>query len=114
MRPHPEGDPARAAHAAAGRAAPPQDEAVPAFAGNAFQVGADAQLAQLALGEDSQRLSIRASTVRPARFQSWACSESAERRGVLPQHRERKEPSAPARLKDAARRSRGRPERAGP
>lgn len=52
MRAHPEGDPSRAAHAAAGRAPPPQDEARPARAGDAFQVGADAQLAQLALGVD--------------------------------------------------------------
>lgn len=52
MRPDPEGDPARAAHAAAGRAAPPQNEIRPARPGDAFQVGADAQLAQLALGID--------------------------------------------------------------
>ena len=52
MRPHPEGDPTRAAHAAAGGAALPQDEAGAALAGDAFQVGADAQFAQLALGID--------------------------------------------------------------
>lgn len=52
VRPHPEGDPARAAHPPAGRAAPPQDEAVAALAGDAFQVGLYAQLAQLALGVD--------------------------------------------------------------
>lgn len=52
MRPHPEGDPPRAAHPAAGRGAAPQDEARAAFAGDAFQVGADAQLAQVALGID--------------------------------------------------------------
>lgn len=52
MRPHPEGDPARAAHSPAGRGAAPQDEARAAFAGDAFQVGADAQLAQVALGID--------------------------------------------------------------
>lgn len=38
VRPHPEGDPSRAAHAAAGRAPPPQDEARPARLGDAFQV----------------------------------------------------------------------------
>lgn len=52
MRPDPEGDPPRAAHPAAGRGAAPQDEARAAFAGDAFQVGADAQLAQVALGID--------------------------------------------------------------
>ncbi len=52
MRPHPEGDPARAAHPAAGRGAAPQDEVRTAFAGDAFQVGADAQFAQVALGID--------------------------------------------------------------
>ncbi len=52
MRPHPEGDPPRAAHSPAGRGAAPQDEAGAAFAGDAFQVGADAQLAQVALGID--------------------------------------------------------------
>lgn len=52
VRPHPEGDPSRAAHAPAGRAPSPQDEARPALAGDAFQVGPDAQLAQLALGVD--------------------------------------------------------------
>lgn len=52
MRAHPEGDPARAAHPAAGRGPPPQDEARAALAGDAFQVGADAQLAQVALGID--------------------------------------------------------------
>ncbi len=52
MRPHPEGDPPRAAHPAAGRGAAPQDEARAAFAGDAFQVGAYAQLAQVALGID--------------------------------------------------------------
>lgn len=52
MRPHPEGDPARAAHPAAGRGAAPQDEARAALAGDAFQVGADAQLAEVARGID--------------------------------------------------------------
>ena len=52
MRAHPEGDPSRAAHPPAGRAPPPQDEARPAFAGDAVQVGADAQRAQVALGVD--------------------------------------------------------------
>lgn len=52
MRPHPEGDPPRAAHPPASRGAAPQDEARAAFAGDAFQVGADAQLAQVALGID--------------------------------------------------------------
>lgn len=51
VRPHPEGDPARAAHAAAGRAAAPQVEAGAALAGDAAEVGADAQAAQVALGE---------------------------------------------------------------
>ena len=52
MRPHPEGDPPRAAHAAAGRGPAPQDEVRAALAGDAGQVGADAQLAQVALGID--------------------------------------------------------------
>ena len=52
MRPHPEGDPPRTAHPPAGRRPPPQDEARPPLAGDAVQVGADAQLAQVALGID--------------------------------------------------------------
>lgn len=59
MRPHPEGDPARAAHPAVGRGAAPEDEVRAALAGDAFQVGASplsrddgAQLAQVALGID--------------------------------------------------------------
>ena len=52
MRTHPEGDPPRAAHSPAGRGPAPQDEARAAFAGDAGQVGADAELAQVALGID--------------------------------------------------------------
>lgn len=52
MRPHPEGDPPRAAHPAAGRGPAPQDEAAAALAGDPPEVGADAQVAQVAFGID--------------------------------------------------------------